>query len=383
MRLSLQLHAYSALTRCLGILLGLMIAAQVSAAPIITSAGSFSNPCGLTPPTVSPASATVTVGSPFSITATGCAGGIIQYFGSNGVYTVAPGGTISVPTSATGTIVIPTACSKSGCLSDIAEAVITVAPAGDPNAAQRPFVSTPIGTQNATVGSNFTFIIPANTFTDPNNNPLTLTAAGLPDGLTFNGLVITGPPASPGISQVTITATNSLGLAINTTFTIIVSGAAPAQSDLTPTIDLPQANFAATSPNNSRDFVVEIAELDGFATSTGNVIFTVTAPTGYSISFSNSITSINVSGGLTNPVAVDNTKWSVTNNAQNQQLTLTINGGEAIAGFAKVKIGFTLTRTSANSGSTSNIVVNVNDDATNTYDNNSANNIYSRIISGL
>ncbi|MVM32521.1 hypothetical protein GO755_20945 [Spirosoma sp. HMF4905] len=381
MRLPLQLHAYSALTRCLGILLGLTIAVSVSAAPVITSAGSFSNPCGLTPPTLSPASATVAVGGVLSVTATGCAGGIIQYFGSGGVYTVAPGGSISVPTSATGTVVIPAACSKSGCLSDIAEAVITIVPAGDPNAATRPLVANPIGTQNATVGSNFTFIIPANTFTDPGNNPLTLTAAGLPDGLTLTGSIIMGPPTSAGIYPVTITATNTLGLSINTTFTLIVSPSGPgAPSDLTPTITLPQANFPASS---SRDFVVTISELNGMPTSAGNVPVTITVPFGYTISYSNAISTINVTDGLTNPVAVDNANWTVTANSGNRQLTLMINSGQSIPGFGKAVLGFTATRTTANAGSASVVTVNVSDDAANTYDSNAANNIYSRVISGL
>ncbi|MVM37671.1 hypothetical protein GO730_08780 [Spirosoma sp. HMF3257] len=60
-----------------------------------------------------------------------------------------------------------------------------------------------------------------------------------------------------------------------------------------------------------------------------------------------------------------------------------MNAGQFIAANATAKLGFTITRTSANAGSISNITINVNDDIPKTYDNNSLNNIYARIISGL
>ncbi|WP_155297362.1 hypothetical protein [Spirosoma aerolatum] len=46
-------------------------------------------------------------------------------------------------------------------------------------------------------------------------------------------------------------------------------------------------------------------------------------------------------------------------------------------------MGFTISRTSANSGSVSNITVNVADDSSGSYDVNRLNNVYARIISGL
>ncbi|MVM40330.1 hypothetical protein GO730_26220 [Spirosoma sp. HMF3257] len=57
--------------------------------------------------------------------------------------------------------------------------------------------------------------------------------------------------------------------------------------------------------------------------------------------------------------------------------------GVFIEAGGKASLGFSVTRTSANSGSTSSITVNVADDRTMTYDSNLSNNIYARIISGL
>jgi len=382
MHLQLQTRTLSALARYLCILIGLSVAVHVSAAPVVTRAGSFSNPCGLTPPTLSPASQTVTVGSgPVSVTATGCSGGIIQYFGSGGVYTVAPGSAITIPSSATGTYVIPALCSKSGCTSDVAEAVVVVVPAGgDPNVNSRPAVVNPIGTLNGTVNVNFTFQVPSTTFSDPQNDQLTLTANGLPPGLTFNGLVINGAPTVAGNFEVTITATDPGGLSTNTIFSFIVEGGPGAPPDLSPTISLPNSNFGA-SPDNSRNFIVDIAEVSGHPTSSGNVAITVTVPAGFTISFDNSITSIAVSGGSTE--TVNNPNWTVSSNINNQQLSLLMNGGQFIPASGKSTVGFTVTRTTANAGSVSTININVNDDINTTYDGNNANNIFSRIIQGL
>ncbi|GAB4034991.1 putative Ig domain-containing protein [Spirosoma gilvum] len=153
--------------------------------------------------------------------------------------------------------------------------------------------------------------------------------------------------------------------------------------DLSPTVLLPQSNFGITSPDNARDFVVNVFESGGLPTSSGSVVITITVPVGYSVSFNTALTSINVTEGTSNPVAVDNPKWHVISNVANQQISLTMNTGQVIAANATTALGFTITRTTANSGSVSNITVNVSDDATQTYDGNPANNVYARIISGL
>ncbi|GAB3777855.1 PQQ-dependent sugar dehydrogenase [Spirosoma horti] len=155
----------------------------------------------------------------------------------------------------------------------------------------------------------------------------------------------------------------------------------PTISDLTPSIILPQANFPASG--GVANFVVSVAETNGLPTPMGNVSITVTAPLGYTLAFAPSITTINVSGGTTNPVAVSNANWTVTNTVAGQQISLVMKANQLIGANSNVNLGFTITRTNVNSGSTSNINVNVTDDTAGVYDSNSTNNIYVRIISAL
>ncbi|MBD2753293.1 putative Ig domain-containing protein [Spirosoma validum] len=295
MQLQLPTSAFTAFIRCMWLLIGLTVAANVTAAPVITSAASFTNPCGLLPPVLTPSAATAVVGSgPVSVTATGCPGGIIQYFGNGGVNTIAPGTAFSVPTSTTGTVVVPTLCSANGCVSDISEAVITVIPNGDPNQALRPTVSNPIGTQTATVGQSFVFIIPSNTFSDPQNDPLTLTASGLPDGFSFNGVLIFGTATENSTSQITITAQNSKGLTTNTMFSLIVSGGVQVP-DLTPIITTTPSTLYGNSDFTVR---VDVVELNS-APSSGPITVYVTKQTQYSLVLSsapqNSVWNLNAS----------------------------------------------------------------------------------------
>lgn len=153
--------------------------------------------------------------------------------------------------------------------------------------------------------------------------------------------------------------------------------------DLTPTILLPQANFTATGINSVRFFIVNVFEVLGQATSSGNVVITITAPLGYTLAYSNLLSVINVSGGIANPVLVDNIKWAVMSNPSDRQYTLKMNSGQDISALGASILGFTITRTTANTGSSSNITVNVSDDPTNSYDSNPLNNVYARIIAGL
>ncbi|GAB2555576.1 autotransporter outer membrane beta-barrel domain-containing protein [Spirosoma areae] len=168
--------------------------------------------------------------------------------------------------------------------------------------------------------------------------------------------------------------------------TLSVSGVvSPASGgpDLTTTLSLPQASFAPSGANSVRNFIVEIFETGGQPTASGKAAITLTAPVGYSLSFTTSLNSINVSGGSNNPISVDNTQWLVTTNQTNQQFSLTMKAGQLIGAKGKATLGFTITRTTANTGSSSNITVNVNDDASKSYDGDSSNNIYSRIVTGL
>lgn len=62
---------------------------------------------------------------------------------------------------------------------------------------------------------------------------------------------------------------------------------------------------------------------------------------------------------------------------------LTMNSGAFISGGGESSLGFSITRTTANSGSVANITVNVADDLTAGYDGNLTNNVYACVINGL
>ncbi|GAB3753440.1 putative Ig domain-containing protein [Spirosoma pomorum] len=81
--------------------------------------------------------------------------------------------------------------------------------------------------QNATVGSAFTYALPAGTFTDPDNDLLTYSVTGLPAGLSMNGTTISGTPVSATASPfvVTIKATDPGSLSASGSFTLTVNPA--------------------------------------------------------------------------------------------------------------------------------------------------------------
>ncbi|WP_020596169.1 hypothetical protein [Spirosoma panaciterrae] len=200
-----------------------------------------------------------------------------------------------------------------------------------------------------------------------------------PNGVSGAGTSIPVSTSLTGsfVYQATCTTNNCTSSPSSVTVTVAVL------PDLSPTVSLPQANFSANGPESSRQFVVNVFEVGGKPTSPGSVTLTVSAPTGYSLSFNSSLTSIVVSGGTANPVSVENGKWTMVNNLVGQQLTLTLNSGQLIGANSQSVIGFTLRRTTANSGSVSNMTVNIADDSSGSYDSNPANNVYARIISGL
>ncbi|GAB4045592.1 beta strand repeat-containing protein [Spirosoma litoris] len=177
---------------------------------------------------------------------------------------------------------------------------------------------------------------------------------------------------SSGTYSVTLTSPGSC----TATASVPVAGA-----DLTVTLDLPEANFTSSGTASVGNFVVNVYEVGGLPTSSGNVRITVTVPVGYTLSFAPGQTSINVTGGTT--TTVNNSQWTVSNTLAGRQMTLTMNSGAFISAGGTSRLGFSITRTTASSGSTSNITVNVADDLTMSYDANLANNGYARIISGL
>ena len=83
-------------------------------------------------------------------------------------------------------------------------------------------IDNPIPNLIATVGQLFQYTVPANTFRDPDGQPLTYSATGLPQGLNLTSGTISGIPSVTGIGYATITASDPGGRSIGTAFTITV-----------------------------------------------------------------------------------------------------------------------------------------------------------------
>ncbi|GAB3890388.1 putative Ig domain-containing protein [Spirosoma agri] len=96
-----------------------------------------------------------------------------------------------------------------------------------PNTA--PTVANAIAPQSATVGTGFSFVIPANTFSDAQTpNGLTLSVSGLPAGLSFIApSTISGTPSTTVGSPftITVTATDPGSLSVSTSFALTVNPA--------------------------------------------------------------------------------------------------------------------------------------------------------------
>lgn len=90
---------------------------------------------------------------------------------------------------------------------------------------QPPALVNPIANQLAQQNAAFNFVVPANTFADPNGDLLTYTAIGLPAGLTFNATtqIISGTPTQSGNFPLGIVATDAGGLSAQAMFTLIVT----------------------------------------------------------------------------------------------------------------------------------------------------------------
>ncbi|MBC3793980.1 putative Ig domain-containing protein [Spirosoma utsteinense] len=97
---------------------------------------------------------------------------------------------------------------------------------GTPPVNQAPIVAAGIPAQSATVGQAFTYMIPANAFSDPNGDALTYSVSGLPAGLSFTApATISGTPSVSGVSTVTVKATDPGSLSVSTSFVLTVSSA--------------------------------------------------------------------------------------------------------------------------------------------------------------
>ena len=85
-----------------------------------------------------------------------------------------------------------------------------------------PKLNEPVAPQSATVGSGYSLNL-SNTFTDQETpTQVSLSAAGLPAGLSVSGQFISGTPSVSGVSSVTLTATDGGGLSTSTSFSFTV-----------------------------------------------------------------------------------------------------------------------------------------------------------------
>ncbi len=94
---------------------------------------------------------------------------------------------------------------------------------------QAPVVSQAIASQTATVGQDFNWIIPKETFRDDDGSITKVDLSGQPAGLTYtqNTRTLNGTPTAAGSYTLTATATDDQGAGVSTTFTITVQAPAP------------------------------------------------------------------------------------------------------------------------------------------------------------
>ncbi|MBC8153148.1 MAG: beta-galactosidase, partial [Bacteroidetes bacterium] len=117
-----------------------------------------------------------------------------------------------------------------------------------------PTLVTPIASQNIVVGQPYSFVIPANTFTDADGQIVSWVVSNLPPGLTFNAdtRTISGTPSSIGTSSLTLVVTDNGGATAQTTFTISTVGATTPPPTTPPPTTPPPTN---PGPTNSLSMV--------------------------------------------------------------------------------------------------------------------------------
>ncbi|WP_238383204.1 tandem-95 repeat protein [Rubripirellula obstinata] len=87
-----------------------------------------------------------------------------------------------------------------------------------------PVVDNLITAADATEGTAYSLPVPTNTFSDVEDATLTLSASGLPSWLSFDGSEFSGTPLNgdDGTTTITVTATDSEGASVDTTFDLTV-----------------------------------------------------------------------------------------------------------------------------------------------------------------
>ncbi len=162
---------------------------------------------------------------------------------------------------------------------------------------QPPVVANAIPAQTGTAGTPFNFVIPANTFSDPNNDALTYTVSGLPDGLSFSSSTsaITGTPTTAGGSSVTVVASDPGSLSVATTFTLTINPANSPSLAVSPNA-LSGFTTSLGTASAEQSYTVTTANLtnDVTVTASGNVQISTTSGSAYT-------------GSLTIPAATTST----------------------------------------------------------------------------
>ena len=77
---------------------------------------------------------------------------------------------------------------------------------------QAPSFKGPLAAQTIQQGSTFSYSLPAGTFSDPEKQPLTLSASGYPPGLSFANGMLSGVPTYVGSFTIIVKATDPGGL---------------------------------------------------------------------------------------------------------------------------------------------------------------------------
>ena len=229
----------------------------------------------------------------------------------------------------------------------------------------------------ATEGSVFTsYTVPAGTFSDVEDadTSLTITATGLPDGLTFASGTISGTPtnAAVGANTVSITATDSGGASVTDQITITVANVNDAPTVANALIDQTlisgREGSYAIAANSFNDIDVgETATLTYTSTSAGSAIpswlainSTTGAFTANPTSSDAGTTSVTVTATDTSGVAVADT-FEITVTANQAPVVATLGGQAATEDTA---VSFTLADAKFTDGNSDTMTVTVSGEPT-------------------